>query len=172
MRFIAKEGLISDRLSIVDSTHVKAKVDTFKMQNKPDHVKDRDAKYGYKTQNKPFFGYKAHTGIDADSELITKVETTPGNVHDGEVFRKVADVKAEIIAAQRERPKIERKFAELKRVHGLAVARYWGLAKMSIQSFMAAITCNLKRMVKLTIQQRDGIIFIPLRVPEGITMPI
>ena len=211
------KGLISDRLSIVDSTHVKAKVDTFKMQNKPDHVKDKDARYGYKTQNKPFFGYKSHTGIDADSELITKVETTPGNVHDGEVFRKVADVKAEtvtadkaydskknhrflkkhkkksaiivkknrkskrlkkhqmkseIIAAQRERPKIERKFAELKRVHGLAVARYWGLAKMSIQSFMAAITCNLKRMVKLTIQQRDGILFIPLRTPEGITMPI
>jgi len=212
-----EEGLISDRLSIVDSTHVKAKVDTFKMQSKPDQVKDKDARYGYKTHNKPFFGYKSHTGIDADSELITKVETTPGNVHDGDMFRKVVDgksqmvtadkaydskknhrllktnkkksaiiikknrkskrlkknqMKAEVQAAQQERPKIERKFAELKRVHGLAVARYWGLAKMSIQSFMAAITCNLKRMVKLTIQQRDGIIFIPLRVPEGITMPI
>ena len=211
-----EKGLISDHLSIVDSTHIKAKVDTFKMQNTTDPVKDRDAKYGYKTQNKPFFGYKAHTGLDADSELITKVETTPGNVHDGEVFPKVIDdkaetvtadkaydskknqrllkrkkktsaiivkknrkskrlkknqMKAEVIAAQRERPKIERKFAELKRFHGLAVARYWGLAKMGIQSFMAAITCNLKRMVKLIFQQ-NGKPFIPLRTLEGISVPI
>jgi IS5 family transposase len=211
-----EDGLISDHLSIVDSTHIKAKVDTFKMQNTTDPVKDRDAKYGYKTQNKPFFGYKAHTGLDADSELITKVETTPGNVHDGEVFPKVIDdkaetvtadkaydskknhrllkrkkktsaiivkknrkskrlkknqMKAEVIAAQRERPKIERKFAELKRFHGLTVARYWGLAKMGIQSFMAAITCNLKRMVKLIFQQ-NGKPFIPLRTLEGIPVPI
>lgn len=211
------KGLISDRLSIVDSTHVKAKVDTFRMQTNPDKVKDKDARYGYKTQNKPFFGYKSHTGIDADSGIITKVDTTPGNVHDGDMFRQVVDdksqmvtadkaydskknhrflkkkhkksaiiikknrkskrlkknqMKAEIIAAQRERPKIERKFAELKRYHTLAVARYWGLAKMSIQNLMAAICCNLKRMVKLVFLQREGKLFIPLRTAEGIPMPI
>jgi len=210
------KGLISDRLSIVDSTHVKAKVNTYKMQNKPENIPDKDARYGYKTQNKPFFGYKSHNGIDADSELITKVETTPGNVYDGEVFREVVDdksqmvtadkaydskknhrllkrkkktsaiiikknrkskrlkknqMKIEVQAAQRERPKIERKFAELKRFHGLAVARYWGLTKMTIQNLMAAITCNLKRIVKLIFQQ-NGKPFIPMETLEGITMPI
>jgi IS5 family transposase len=211
-----EKGLISDRLSIVDSTHIKAKVNTFKMQTKPEYTPDKDARYGYKTQNKPFFGYKAHTGIDADSELITKVATTPGNVHDGDVFRKVVDDKSQMVtadkaydskknhrllkrrkkksaiiikknrkskrlkknqmnvevqAAQRERSKIERKFAELKRYHGLAVARYWGLTKMAIQNLMAAITCNLKRMVKL-IFQRNGKSFVPLETPQGIPMPI
>jgi IS5 family transposase len=211
------KGLISDRLSIVDSTHVKAKVDTFRMHTNPDNVKDTEARYGYKTQNKPFFGYKSHTGIDADSEIITKVETTSGNVHDGQVFHKVVDEKAQMVtadkaydskknhrllkrkkktsaiivkknrkskrlkkqqmkvevqAAQQERPKIERKFAELKRFHGLAVARYWGLAKMSIQNLMAAICCNLKRMVKLILLRREGKLFIPLRTTEGIPMPI
>jgi IS5 family transposase len=210
------KGLISDRLTIVDSTHVKARVNTFKMQTNPDHVKDNDARYGYKAQHKSFFGYKAHTGIDADSEIITKVETTPGTVPDGAVFHKVVDapsqmvtadkaydskknhrflkkkqkksaiiikknrkskrltknqMKVEVQAAQQERPKIERKFAELKRFHGLAVARYWGLAKMSIQSFMTAITCNLKRIVKL-IFIRNGKPFIPLRTAEGVPMPI
>ncbi|MDI6815560.1 MAG: transposase, partial [Dehalococcoidales bacterium] len=57
--------------------------------------------------------------------------------------------KPEIIAAQRERPKIDRKFAELKRFHGLKEARYWGLAKVAIQFTLTAIACNLKRMVKL-----------------------
>ena len=186
------------------------------MQTRPDHMPDKDARYGYKTKNKPFFGYKAHTGIDADSELITKVATTPGNVHDGDAFCKVVDdksqmvtadkaydskknhrllkrkkkksaiiikknrkskrlkknqMKMEVQAAQRERPKIERKFAELKRYHGLAVARYWGLTKIAIQNLMAAITCNLKRVVKLIIGQ-NGKAFIPIETPLVITVPI
>ena len=62
-------------------------------------------------------------------------------------------MKPEIIVAQRERPKIERKFAELKRFHGLKEARYWGLAKMAIQFTMTAIACNLKRIVKLLFHQ-------------------
>jgi len=189
-----EQGLISDRLSIVDSTHVKAKVDTFKLQSHPDKAKDTDARYGYKSANKPFFGYKTHASVDADSGMVTKVETTSGNVHDGEVFREVADtkagmvtadkaydskknhqflkrkkkasaiilrknrkskrlkkhhIKAEIIAAQKERPKIERKFAEMKRFHGLREARYWGIDKMAIQSLMIAFVCNLKRFIKL-----------------------
>jgi IS5 family transposase len=53
--------------------------------------------------------------------------------------------------SRRERPKIERKFSEGKNRHGLDRARYWGLAKVSIQSFMVAIVLNLKRLVKLTL---------------------
>ena len=194
-------GLISDRLSIVDSTHVKAKVDTFKMNSNPDGSPDKDARHGYKSRNKPFFGYKAHTSLDSDSQLITRVKTTPGNVFDGKEFPgliegkaqmttadkgydskknhrllrrkgitsaiipkknrksrrlKKQQMKAEILAAQRERPKIDRKFAELKRFHGLEKARYWGLGKMAIQVLITAITCNVKRMVKLLFQ-RDNI---------------
>jgi IS5 family transposase len=192
------KGLVSDRLSIVDSTDVKAKVDTFKIKGNPDTSPDKDARHGYKSERKPFFGYKAHASIDSDSEVITKLDTTPGNTNDGKDFPKVVDIrskmttadkaydtkknhrllrrkrvisaiiikknrkscrlrkhqmKPEIIAAQRERPKIERKFAELKRFHGLKEARYWGLVKMAIQFTMAAITCNLKRMVKLLSHQ-------------------
>jgi IS5 family transposase len=192
---IAREkGLVSDRLSIVDSTDVKAKVDTFKIKDNPDASPDKDAHHGYKSDRKPFFGYKAHASMDSDSEIITKLDTTPGNSHDGKEFPKVVDTqsrmttadkaydsnknhrllnrkrttsaiiikknrkssrlrkhqaKPEIIAAQMERPKIERKFAELKRFHGLKEARYWGLAKMAIQFTMTAIACNLKRIVKL-----------------------
>ena len=209
-----EKGLISNRLSIVDSTHVKAKVDTFKAQSNPDEIQDKDARYGHKTGSKSFFGYKSHLSLDADSELITKVETTPGNVYDGNVFKQVADERAQMVTAdkaydskknhrflkkkgkksaiiikknrrskrlkgqqaqaevreaQHERPKIERKFAELKRFHGLRVARYWGLARMSIQNLMTAITCNLKRMVKLISM---GKVFIPPKIPEGIPMPI
>ena len=81
---IAREkDLISDRLSIVDSTDVKAKVDTFKIKDDPNASPDKDARYGYKSEKKPFFGYKAHASMDSDSEVITKLEATPGNTHDG-----------------------------------------------------------------------------------------
>jgi IS5 family transposase len=53
--------------------------------------------------------------------------------------------------SRRERPKVERKFAEGNQRHGLKKARYWGLAKVSIQSFMVAIVVNLKRLIKLTL---------------------
>jgi IS5 family transposase len=189
-----EKRLISDRLSIVDSTHVKAKVNTFKVKDNPDALPDKDARYGYKSRKKPFFGYKAHASMDSDSGLIARLETTPGNANDGKEFPRVVDSKAkmttadkaydskknhrllrrnrttsaiitkrnrksrclkrhqmkpEIIAAQRERPKIDRKFAELRRFHGLREARYWGLAKVAIQFTLTAIACNLKRMVKL-----------------------
>jgi len=215
---IAREkGLVSDRLSIVDSTDVKAKVDTFKIKDNPDASPDKDARHGYKSEKKPFFGYKAHASMDSDSELITKLGTTPGNTDDGKEFPKVVDtqsrmttadkaydsnknhcllrrkrttsaiiikknrksprlrkqqMKPEIIAAQRERPKIERKFAELKRFHGLEEARYWGLAKMAIQFTMTAIACNLKRIVKLLFHQGCLVTSKPVSFHQGITVPI
>ena len=83
---IAREkGLVSDRLSIVDSTDVKAKVDTFKIKGNPEASPDKDARHGYKREKKPFFGYKAHASMGSDSEIITKLDTTPGNTHVGQM---------------------------------------------------------------------------------------
>jgi len=211
------KGLISDRLSIVDSTHVKAKVDTFKMNSKPDGSPDKDARYGYKSRNKPFFGYKAHASLDSDSEIITRVETTPGNTFDGKEFPMLVESKSkmatadkgydskknhrllkrkgitsaiipkknsksrrlkkqqtkpEIAAAQKERPKVERKFAELKRFHGLEKARYWGLGKMAIQFLMVTIACNVKRMVKLLFKRDYVDKPLPGNPVQGISAPI
>jgi len=85
---------ISDRLSIVDSTHVKAKVDTFKIKGNLDASPDKDARHGYKSKSKPFYGYKAHASMDADSNLITRLSFTPGNTSDGREFPKVVNTKA------------------------------------------------------------------------------
>ena len=194
-------GFITDRLHIIDSTHIKARVDLFRLKKEhkgkgddDDHYVDRhspdpDARFGRKSKKKSFYGYKAHKVEDADSEFIVKVKTTPGNVPDGTQLPILVDgragettgdkaydseanhthlaavgVTSGIIRRQRrpgrprnsrrERPKIERKFSEGKNRHGLDKARYWGLAKVSIQSFMVAIVMNLKRLVKLTLADR------------------
>jgi IS5 family transposase len=192
-------GFITDRLHIIDSTHIRARVDLFRLKKEhkakggddDDHYVDRhspdpDARFGRKSKKKSFYGYKAHKVEDADSEFILKVKTTPGNESDGKQLPALIDggagettgdkaydsesnhahlaavgVTSGIIRRHRrpgrprhscrERPKIERKFSEAKNRHGLDKARYWGLDKVSIQSFLTAIVLNLKRLVKLTL---------------------
>ena len=192
-------GLVSDRLQIIDATHLQAKVDLFRLPQPPVDTPaaqapgspDPDARFGRKSQKKSFYGYKEHMAIDADSELITAVTVTPGNVADSDEFTALVDPHARDVTAdkgydtdanhqrlkeggqrssiiikdnrtnpavigqvnpksQRERPNIERKFAEQKKYHGLRRARYWGLAKVTIQVLMTCIVVNCKKMAKFT----------------------
>lgn len=191
-------GLVSDRLQIIDATHLQAKADLFRLPEPPSDTPsavapgspDPDARFGRKSKNKSFYGYKEHMGIDADSELVTAVSVTPGNVADSEMLGPLIDPHAREVTAdkgydtdanhqrlkhsgqrsriiikdnrtnpevigqanpqsQRERPNIERKFAEQKNCHGLAKARYWGLAKVTIQVLLTCIVVNCKKLAKL-----------------------
>ena len=189
-------GLVHDRLRILDATHLAAKVDLFRLPppgTPPAQAPgspDPDARFGRKSAKKSFYGYKEHLATDADSELITAVAVTPGNVPDSQVFAPLVDPPVREItadkgydtdenhqhlqaqgqrsslivkhnrsnpqvlgqanpASQRERPHIERKFAEQKRYHGLRQARYWGLAKVTIQALITCIVVNCKRLAKL-----------------------
>jgi IS5 family transposase len=180
------QGLVSDRLHIIDATHMTAKVDLFRLKqvhqdgDDDDHYVDRsspdpDARFGRKGPKKGFYGYKSH---------MVQAATTPGNVPDGAVLSQVAQSQAQEMTGDkaydsktnrthlaklgvscgliprrrgsgrprnswRERPKIERKFAECKQFHGLRQARYWGLEKVTIQTLMVALVVNLKRWVTL-----------------------
>jgi IS5 family transposase len=207
----AHAGFVLDKLSLVDATAIKAKVDVYKL-TKPKGEGDSsggsgqgpggpdpDARWGKKSKKKPFFGYKAHAAMDDGSELITKIEVSPGDAHDGAFFPEVHDPYAEGVTAdkaydseknfdliresgqlpaiipkkkrgkkrghvcgryddfergyyyrmKKRRPRVEHKFAEGKRWHGLGVARYWGLVKVRLQVYLTALALNLKRLVTL-----------------------
>jgi transposase, IS5 family len=100
-------GFINDRLHIIDSTHIVARVDLFRLKKEhkgkggddDDHYVDRhspdpDARFGRKRKKKSFYGYKAPKVEDADSEFIVQVKTTPGNVHDGTQLPALIDGRA------------------------------------------------------------------------------
>jgi len=189
-----QKGLINDRLTIVDSTHVAAKVDTARLakfkRDDDDHTfvdrnsPDKDARFGRKSKTKKFYGYKDHIAIDADSKIITAVETTPGNVPDGDMLPKLIrgnpecatadkaydaspnykclaerNIRSAIIPirrspgrppmAERERPKIEGKFGELKRLHGKGRCRWLGRVKATVQALITCSVVNLKRLTRL-----------------------
>ena len=102
-------GLIHDRLRIIDATHLQAKVELFRLPARaPDTPAaeapgspDPDARFGRKSKTKSCYGYKEHMGIDADSELITAVAVTPGNVADSQVFSPLIDPQAREVTADK-----------------------------------------------------------------------
>lgn len=99
-------GLVADRLSIVDATEVRAKVDVYRWKDDDENSggkqgPDSDARFGRKSEKKKFFGYKVSTSVDADSGIITNADVKPGNVSDVEMFADVADEYADAVAADK-----------------------------------------------------------------------
>jgi IS5 family transposase len=195
-----EKKLINDRLTIIDSTHVIAKVDTARLKkfkkDDDDHTfidlnsPDPDARFGHKSKKKLFYGYKDHTAMDADSAIVTAVETTPGNVPDGDMLPQLivgkpetvtadkaydgsdnytalaaAKVKSAIIPmhrspgrppkAEKERPKIEAKYGEVKRLYGKAHCRWLGLSKAFMQALITFSVANLKRITARLAPPRE-----------------
>jgi len=99
-------GLVTDRLSIVDATEVRAKVNIYRWKDDDENPggkqgPDGDARFGRKSEEKPFFGYKVGTSVDADSEIITDADVQPGNTSDSEMFADVADEYADAVTADK-----------------------------------------------------------------------
>ncbi len=78
------KGLMLMKGTIVDSTLIAAPSST-KNEKKE---RDPDA-HQVKKGNQWYFGYKGHIGVDRDTGLVNKIETTSANVHD---VTKVADL--------------------------------------------------------------------------------
>jgi transposase len=74
---------------------------------------------------------------------------TIGKHHDlmmeAKEYNKTQDFKDDM----KERAHIEPKNAEMKRFHGMARARYWGLSKVNIQFIITAIVVNVKRLANV-----------------------
>jgi IS5 family transposase len=54
---------------------------------------DKEARFGRKTPQKGFYGYKVHAVMDAGSELITAIQATPGNRPDNLELPKLVDCR-------------------------------------------------------------------------------
>jgi len=102
-----RSGIEFGSIQVIDSVHSVANVNTAKDRKRKDSEKgphDPDAKWGVKhskkvkdhrgndiTQVEYFFGYKGHMSMNAESNLITSVEVTSGEVYDGHHFCTLVD---------------------------------------------------------------------------------
>jgi transposase, IS5 family len=95
--WLVEEGLVDNELIIIDATDIKAQgryrkpQDSDKMapDDKYKEQTDPDARHGHKRKDKPFYGFKAHVVVDSKAKMITKIEVTPGNAHDGVIMREL-----------------------------------------------------------------------------------
>jgi IS5 family transposase len=97
------QGYVSEVFTFVDATHLISKATLWKERDKAIEAKleklnnqtvtyfaaDKDARFGAKSKNKFWFGYKKHVLVDMRSGLINKVAITHANVIDSKGFRNV-----------------------------------------------------------------------------------
>lgn len=217
---MAKEaGLLDEKLRIIDSSAIVAKVDVARHlgtaaaanDHRPDRLDrrspDPDARTGHKTPTQTWYGYKVHTSVDPSSDIVTAVATTSANVADVEHIVPLVDQEralfpdqprpirqatadkayvgrtAELnerhildytipranmrqkrgtwfLSAKRQRPKIERIFAEGKTNHHLGKSRYWTRWKTHIQSLLVFVAMNLKRITNALQPMKRAITII------------
>lgn len=163
------KGLIHDRLKIIDSTAVKAKVDLNRIirghddddqsaggcidQNSP----DQDARFGRKSDSKQFYGYKQHIVIDGDSEIIEAVKVTPGNIKDEQVVAPLLD-KTKLSADGRKKTKIlADKGYDTNRNHELIEIQYRSKSFVMVKKNRKAdklVKLMKSKIYKQTIKER------------------
>lgn len=87
-RQMDSHGLLLKKGTLIDATVIEA-APKKPRQNKDGTSgksrQDPDASWT-KKGSKSLFGYKAHMGIDQESELIRRIEMTPAHVHDGKML--------------------------------------------------------------------------------------
>jgi len=108
---LTKQGLIAREGSIVDASFIDAprqrntrdenkqikegkRPKGFEKDTAKGRQKDCDARWA-KKNNETHFGYKNHVNVDAKTKLIIEQETSPANLHDSQVFKKIVNEKDE-----------------------------------------------------------------------------
>jgi IS5 family transposase len=103
VRQAIEAGVVFGSIQVVDSTHTVADVNVNKDKRRQEKEgkerRDRGARWGVKGKRKVqdtegnvvkvpvrFYGYKAHTSMNAGAQMITSVVVTAGNQTDGKQF--------------------------------------------------------------------------------------
>lgn len=97
--FAKEKGLTDEKLKVIDATHIEADANRSKAQDASKETgqpltrcsSDPDARVGYKSKTKPFYGYKSHERIDAKVGIVEDLVVTPGNISDVTCFPELVD---------------------------------------------------------------------------------
>ena len=131
------QGYMSEVFTFVDATHLISKVGLWKERDKAIELKleslnnktlekvavDKDAKFGAKSKDKIWYGYKQHTSVDMQSGVINKVAITPANVIDSKGFKHVAPSQGAVYADKGYCDKNAKQAALTKNLHLCAIKK-------------------------------------------------
>jgi len=175
------KGIQFGSIQIIDATHTIADVNTDKDKQRkkggkrdkdgnpkpPASPRDPDAAWGVKhvkevknietgkieKQKECFHGFKSHTSMNAASDLITSIVTTPGNETDGKQFIKVANKDNRVKGLDRHRTYASDKASDDGDIHEYLKEKKYGNAVKLKKTRTAQIWQELKDDPK----HRDGV---------------
>jgi len=150
------KGIVFGSIQVIDATHTIADVNTDKDKQRkkggkkdkdgnrktPAPPRDPDAAWGVKhvkevknietgkfeKQKECFHGFKSHTSMNAASNLITSIITTPGNETDGKQFIKVANKDNRVKGMDRHRTYASDKASDDGDIHEYLKEKEYGNA--------------------------------------------
>ncbi|SMN01950.1 Mobile element protein [uncultured Candidatus Thioglobus sp.] len=106
------KGYINEVFTFIDASHLVAranlwqerdqaigkKLEKLNNQTLPKVAYDKQAKFGAKSKNKFWYGFKKHISVDMQSGLINKVALTPANITDANGLKHVCPASGEVYA--------------------------------------------------------------------------
>jgi len=131
------QGYMSEVFTFVDATHLISKVGLWKERDKAIELRleslnnktlekvssDKDAKFGAKSKDKIWYGYKQHTSVDMQSGMINKVAITSANIIDSKGFKHVVPNQGAVYADKGYCDKNAKIIAQTKNLHLAAVKK-------------------------------------------------
>ncbi len=89
---------------------------------------------------------------EKDGRRVVGISMFNKELREAEIYNKTDEFKTDM----KLRPPIEGKLSELTRYHGLRRARYRGLIKVQLQTLFTAAAVNIKRWIKLILEELAG----------------
>jgi transposase, IS5 family len=97
--------------------------ETLNNLNVKKYAADKDAKWGAKSKNKIWFGYKRHEAVDMRYGLKKEVAVTPANVLDFEVIQSVCPKKSMVFMDKLYDTKETDKWVQFNRCHAATIRK-------------------------------------------------
>jgi IS5 family transposase len=115
---LKSKGYMNEVFTFIDASHLVAKADLWAERDKliadkqnklkqleklnndnlPKVAYDKQARFGAKSKNKFWYGFKKHVSVDMQSGLINKVALTPANLTDAKGLKLVCPSGGEVYA--------------------------------------------------------------------------
>lgn len=167
-----EKNIVSDTFTFVDTTAVVSKIALWEERDKAieegleklnnsnveKFAADKDARFGAKSKNKFWFGYKAGVSVDVKNGMITNVIASPANVMDDKMLENILPPEGAILGDKGFDTNDVMKLLEKKNLHSMIIKKKNRKDKnKSLDHFITCLRCPFEGIFTcLTAKKNTG----------------
>lgn len=132
-----EKNIVSDTFTFVDTTAIVSKIalwderdkaieeglEKLNNSNVEKFAADKDARFGAKSKNKFWFGYKGGVSVDVKNGMITDVIATPANITDDKILEDILPAAGAVLADKGFDTNKVMDLLEEKRLHSMIIKK-------------------------------------------------